>query len=97
MLKVLIPAPELWMQDCWVPTNLDNIRIDFAVAGVKVLLEILVAALKDQRETAVAVQDIVQVNDVPVLELLQEADLPQRRTWHALQTPKHTQVHSSLS
>ena len=59
--------------------RLDNVWVNLPVEGVKVFLEVLVAVLEDQSELAVRVEDVVQADNVAVVQLLEQADLAQRR------------------
>ena len=65
--------------------RLHNVRVNLAVEGVEVLLEVLVAVLEDQGEFAVRVEDVVEADNVAVVQLLEQADFAQRGRRDALQ------------
>ena len=63
----------------YIHERLHNVGVNLPVEGVKVFLEVLVAVLEDQSELAVRVEDVVQADNVAVVQLLEQADLAQRR------------------
>ena len=70
--------------DALEEVGLDQVRGEHAVDGFHVLLEVLVEELEDEVELAVGLDAVLELDDVVVLELPEEADLPQGRGGDAL-------------
>ena len=64
--------------------GLDELRLEHAVDGLHVLLEVLVEELEDEVELAVGLDAVLELDDVVVLELAEEADLAEGRGGDAL-------------
>ena len=59
-------------------------RVEQPTAALHVLLEVLLEELKDQVKSSVLLHAVLEVNDVLVGQLAQQADLAQRRRRNAL-------------
>ena len=70
--------------DALEEVGLDEVRGEHAVDGFHVLLQVLVEELEDEVELAVGLDAVLELDDVVVLELAEEADLPQGRGGDAL-------------
>lgn len=64
--------------------RLDNIQIDLSVQTVEILLQILIAMLKDQCQFLVTVQHVVKPDYIFVLQLLEQAYFSERGRWYTL-------------
>lgn len=70
--------------DALEEVGLDKVRGEHAVDAFHVLLEVLVEELKDEVQLAVGLDAVLELDDVVVLELAEEADLPKGRGGDAL-------------
>ena len=70
--------------DGWLLTYLDLVLGQLAGCTVEELLEVLVEELEDERQLFVGVEDVDQADDIRVLQLLQEGNLPDSGTRNSL-------------
>jgi len=87
-LQVPVHAPA-HVAEAQAPQHLERVRfhehrVQRAVARVQEPFQVLVEELEDQVEAPVVLEDVLEGDDVRVLELLEERDLPERGRRHTL-------------